>query len=136
MTKDQHETTRLRTSLNLQNLHPRFKSGRRLQSQTELTLSLAGGAFSRPAGDFCSTTGSVGAWRKWRLEITRLATRETTAVLYLDEGPRLVEQARLNWDSTAHEPSKLRAGIGFSSVGAAATIWADEIRLTESELSL
>jgi hypothetical protein len=48
----------------------------------------------------------------------------------------LVEQARLNWDSTAHEPSKLRAGIGFSSVGAAATIWADEIRLTESELSL
>ena len=79
---------------------------------------------------------AVGAWRKWRLEITRLATRETTAVLYLDEGPRLVEQARLNWDSTAHEPSKLRAGIGFSSVGAAATIWADEIRLTESELSL
>jgi hypothetical protein len=30
-TKDQHETTRCPTPLNLQNLHPRFKSGRRLQ---------------------------------------------------------------------------------------------------------
>jgi len=30
-TKDQHETTRSTTPLNLQNLHPRFKSGRRLQ---------------------------------------------------------------------------------------------------------
>jgi len=69
MTKDQHETTRLRTSLNLQNLHPRFKSGRRLQSQTELTLSLAGGAFSRPAGDFCSTTGSAR-------RLAKMATRD------------------------------------------------------------
>jgi hypothetical protein len=31
-TKDQHETTRVTTPLNLQNLHPRFKSGRRLQN--------------------------------------------------------------------------------------------------------
>ena len=30
-TKDQHETTRCTTPLSLQNLHPRFKSGRRLQ---------------------------------------------------------------------------------------------------------
>ena len=30
MTKDQHETTRCPTPLNLQNLHPRFKFGRRL----------------------------------------------------------------------------------------------------------
>jgi hypothetical protein len=29
-TKDQHETTRFTTPSNLQNLHPRFKSGRRL----------------------------------------------------------------------------------------------------------
>jgi hypothetical protein len=79
---------------------------------------------------------ALGVWRKWRLELTRLATRETTAVLYLDEGARMAEQVRLNWDSTEHEPSRLRAGIGFSSVGAAATIWADELRLTESELSL
>ena len=31
LTKDQHEATRFTTPLNLQNLHPRFKSGRRLQ---------------------------------------------------------------------------------------------------------
>ena len=30
LTRDQHETTRFKTPLNLQNLHPRFKSGRRL----------------------------------------------------------------------------------------------------------
>jgi hypothetical protein len=35
-TKDQHETTRCTTPLNLQNLHPRFKSGRRLQFPAEI----------------------------------------------------------------------------------------------------
>ena len=79
---------------------------------------------------------TVGVWRKWRLELLRLGTRETTAVLYLDEEGRMQEQIRLDWDSTTHEPSKLRAGIGFSSRGAAATVWSDELRLTECELSL
>jgi hypothetical protein len=64
-----------------------------------------------------------------------VATRETTAILYLDEGGRMKEQVRINWDSTAHEPSSLRAGIGFSSLGAAATLLTDELWLTESELS-
>lgn len=80
--------------------------------------------------------GAVGGWRKWRLELLRVATRETTAILYLDESGRMKEQCRLNWDSTAHEPLRLRAGIGFSSMGAAATVLADELWLTESELSL
>ena len=79
---------------------------------------------------------ALGSWRKWRLELVRLATRETTAILYLDEVGRMKEQVRLNWDSTAHEPSTVRAGIGFSSLGAAATVLADELRLTESELTL
>ena len=64
-----------------------------------------------------------------------MATRETTAILYLDEGARMREQVRLNWDSTAHEPLRLRAGIGFSSVGAAATVFADELAADRSELS-
>lgn len=81
-------------------------------------------------------TIALGTWRKWRLELLRLATRETTAILYLNGGGRMSEQARLDWDSTAHEPSIVRAGIGFSSLGAAATILADELRLTESELLL
>jgi Peptidase family M23 len=79
---------------------------------------------------------AVGEWRRWRLELLRVASRETTAVLSLDEsGGRLKEQARLNWDSSVHEPLRLRAGIGFSSVGAAATVLADELWLTESTLS-
>jgi hypothetical protein len=81
-------------------------------------------------------TIDLGAWRKWRLEILRLATRETTAILYLNGVGSMSEQVRLDWDSTAHEPSSLRFGIGFSSLGAAATILADELRLTESELLL
>jgi hypothetical protein len=78
----------------------------------------------------------LGRWDKWRLELLRVATRETTAILYLNERGRMKEQARLNWDSTEHEPQSLRVGIGFSSVGAAATALVDEVWLTETELSL
>jgi hypothetical protein len=69
------------------------------------------------------------------LELLRVGTRETTAILYLDDGGRMTEQARLNWDSTGREPATLRAGIGFSSAGATATVLLDELWLTESELS-
>ena len=40
-----------------------------------------------------------GVWRRWRLHLLRIGTRETTAVLYLDEDGKLKEQDRLNWDS-------------------------------------
>jgi hypothetical protein len=68
-------------------------------------------------------------WRRWKLNLLRIGTRETTAVLFLDDDEKL----RINWDSTTHEPRKLRAGIGLSSAGATATILADELRLTELE---
>jgi Peptidase family M23 len=71
-------------------------------------------------------------WRKWKLHLLRIGTRETTAVLYLDDE----EKRRVNWDSTTYEPLKLRAGIGLSSVGATATVLTDELRLTESRLWL
>ena len=77
---------------------------------------------------------SPDVWRWWRLHLMRIGTRESTAVLYLDEDGKMVEQARLNWDSTASEPTSLRAGIGFSSAGAKATVLTDELRLTESLL--
>jgi hypothetical protein len=76
----------------------------------------------------------TGVWRKWRLHIVRIATRETTAVLYLNEGEQMVEQTRINGDSTVFEPRSLRAGIGLSSAGATATVLTDELRLTESLL--
>lgn len=98
----------------------------------------AGLVAKNPDGGFPSRNGPViatGEWRKWRLELLRLGMRETTAILFLDDGGRMKEQARLDWDSTVHEPLRLRAGIGFSSVGAAATVLADEVWLTESTLS-
>jgi hypothetical protein len=68
-------------------------------------------------------------WRRWKLHLLRIGTRETTAVLFLDDDEKL----RVNWDSTTHEPHKLRAGITLSSSGATATILADDVRLTELE---
>jgi hypothetical protein len=68
-------------------------------------------------------------WSRWKLYLLRIGTRETTAVLFLDDDEKL----RINWDSTTHEPRKLRAGIGLSAAGATATILADELRLTELE---
>lgn len=85
-------------------------------------------------GSDSSTGIDIGVWRKWRLSLLRLSTRETTAVLYLDDGTQLVERARVNWDSTAVEPLSVRAGIAQSSSGATVTIMADDIRLTESAL--
>jgi hypothetical protein len=70
-------------------------------------------------------------WRKWKLHLLRIGTRETTAVLFLDDDEKL----RISWDCTTHEPRKLRAGIGFSSAGATATTLVDELRLTELERS-
>lgn len=77
---------------------------------------------------------SLDVWRRWRLHVLRLGTRETTAVLYLDEDGTMAEQDRLDWDSTASEPTVLRAGIGFSPEGAKATVRADELRVSESPI--
>src|SRR6185503_623853 len=38
VTRDQHEPTRCPTPLNLQNLHPRFKSGRRLHFSCAISI--------------------------------------------------------------------------------------------------
>lgn len=71
----------------------------------------------------------------WRLEVLRLATRETTVILYLDDAGRMREQIRRNCDSKAHPPTKLLFGVGTTSAASTATVLVDEIWLTESELS-
>jgi hypothetical protein len=78
---------------------------------------------------------SPGAWRRWRLCLRRIGTRESAAVLYLDEDGKMEEQDRLDWDSTASEPTVLRAGIGFSSARTKATVLTDELRVSESPIS-
>lgn len=78
----------------------------------------------------------AGRWRKWRLELLRLATRETTAILFLNNGGRMQEQVRLNWDSVGREPIQLRAGIARSSSGATTTLFLDELWLTETEMPM
>jgi hypothetical protein len=98
----------------------------------------AGIVVKQPDGSLKDSDSPVvietGVWRQWRLHILRIATRETTAVLYLNEGEQMVEKTRINWDSTAFEPRSLRAGIALSSTGATATVLTDELRLTESVL--
>jgi hypothetical protein len=74
---------------------------------------------------------SPDEWRRWRLHLLRIGTRETTAVLYLNEGGKMLERARTNWDSMASEPRILRAGIAFSSPGVKATVLADDLRVRE-----
>jgi hypothetical protein len=69
-------------------------------------------------------------WRKWKLHVLRIGTRETTAVLSLEDR----ETLRVNWDSTTFEPRTLRVGLALSSAGATATVLADELRVTESRL--
>ena len=94
-------------------------------------LILAGIQAKKPDGSLTgiesTATIVTSAWQKWKLHVLRIATRETTAVLYLDD----VEQTRLNWDSTTYQPLQLRAGIGLTSAGATATVRTDELRLTE-----
>lgn len=119
-----------------------FLSGEDLSVATRIVcreggLLLAGIVAKEPDGKFPdSDSAAVIAlgWRKWRLHLLRIGTRETTAVLYLDEDGEMVEQDRLNWDSTAFEPLALRAGIGLLSAGASATVMTDELRLTETRL--
>ncbi|CAA9889426.1 Peptidase family M23 (fragment) [Candidatus Methylobacter favarea] len=70
-------------------------------------------------------------WLRWRLHLLQIGTRESTAVLYLDNDGVMEERVRLNWDSTAIEPSVLRAGIARLPAGAKATVLADELRVSE-----
>lgn len=95
---------------------------------------LAGIAAKKP-GD--STGGKdsaeaigTGSWRKWTLRLLRVGTRETTAVLLLDD----LEKVRYSWDSTAYEPLKVRVGIGQSLSTVKAVLNTDDVLFTEKTL--
>ncbi len=95
---------------------------------------VAGIAARRPNG---TTTGKdssevigTGTWRKWTLRLLRVATRETTAVLYLDGQ----ETTRFTWDSTGYEPLTFRVGIGQSFSQVRATLNTDGVLVTEKTM--
>ncbi len=74
-----------------------------------------------------ATTVATNTWVQWKLQILRNGTRFTTGVLSLGG----VETTRTSWDSTSYEPGKLRAGVGYSSGSATATVILDDLRLSE-----
>ena len=92
---------------------------------------LAGIAAKKPDGTATGLNSTeviaTGTWRKWTLRLLRVATRETTAVLYLDD----VEKTRLSWDSTGFEPRKIRIGVGQSFSQVNAVLSSDDVLVTE-----
>lgn len=67
----------------------------------------------------------IDRWRRWKLQLLRIGTRETTATLYLDDD----EKARVNWDTTDAGPLRFRAGMGRSSAGATAIVLTADLRI-------
>jgi murein DD-endopeptidase MepM/ murein hydrolase activator NlpD len=75
---------------------------------------------------------SVQEWKKWRLELRRVGTRTTTAILYLGDknNSTSFEIATISYDSRPYGPKKLRVGIGFCSPSTSGTIFSDNVRLS------
>lgn len=65
---------------------------------------------------------------KWELDLIRLGTRQTTAVLRLND--KIV--ARINGDTTSVEPDAVGVGIAHRHNGLQITLLIDELRLTEA----
>jgi len=66
--------------------------------------------------------------KRWELELLRIGTRETTAVLWLND----TEVGRTNGDTTNVEPNRAYAGILHRHSNIAVTIHLDELLLTEA----
>lgn len=80
--------------------------------------------------DFASGAAPAGLAR-WTLSVTRIGTRETTIVLYLDG----LEVSRKVWDGRTYEPDALRGGLGFISATATAEIHLDDLRYGDGGLA-
>lgn len=65
---------------------------------------------------------------RWELELLRLGTRQTTAVLRLNDN----EVARINGDTTGVEPDTGCVGILHRHSGLQITLHVDQLRLTEA----
>lgn len=76
-------------------------------------------------------TGQITAAdeHRWELELLRIGTRETTAVLWRNADQHPI--ARVNGDTTATEPNRAYAGILHRHNNIAVTLHLDELLLTE-----
>jgi hypothetical protein len=70
----------------------------------------------------------LGVSVSWELDLIRLGTRQTTAVLRLDN--KVV--ARINGDTTSIEPDAACVGIVHRHSGLQITLHIDRLRLTEA----
>jgi murein DD-endopeptidase MepM/ murein hydrolase activator NlpD len=64
----------------------------------------------------------------WQLELLRIGTRQTTAVVWLDHQPVV----RINGDTTSVEPDYACAGVLHEHSGLSVALHLDQLRLTES----
>lgn len=69
----------------------------------------------------------TGSWRKWTLQLLRVGTRETTAVLLLDGA----EVVRHSWDTTVREPAAIRVGVGYGNAKVKTVLNTDDVVVTE-----
>ena len=76
---------------------------------------------------------ATGIWREWGLHLTRIGTRTTTAVLFIDEDADNVldEHVRTSFEGVDRQPEIIRTGIGFSSRGVTADVDADDIVVSD-----
>ena len=71
---------------------------------------------------------TTGEWRRWELDLLRLGTRQTTAVVRLDGNV----VTRLTGDTTTREPDRVHAGIVHRDSGFRITLHIDRLALTEA----
>jgi hypothetical protein len=89
----------------------------------------AGVMVQRPGQSLAGAVGKAVAplkgWMRWRLELSRLHTRQSIAVLFVDGS----EAARFHFNSLARPVETFRFGIARSSPKAAARLLADDLEL-------
>jgi hypothetical protein len=97
------------------------------------TTHRAGLTIRHPDATHATTLGrteiAVDSWRKWRVRLRRLGTREATAILDLDS----IEVLRVNWDTGPLTPDRFRAGIGWAPAGTTSRLLVDDVRVASTD---
>ena len=100
--------------------------------QTRLAVKEPDGKIRHSAINANNNQINIQEWRRWKLVLRRVDTRETTAAIYLadENNTALSKVATIRYDSRTYSPKKLRIGIGFCSPNASGTILMDNVKLS------